>query len=171
MGSDAMCFLNFAEGTYLLARHVRMLEYQLTVLQNSMLRAGQKLRIGKCEIMYATDADERPRQRPRPCPWSPQELREYRHTRVYPGNGPHGAALARMDAQARMASGRGCPPGEETARMARDRGTMVAGMSPHGVAPARMASPPREGSQGGIDRMAAVSETIVLGTILTCDRA
>lgn len=208
-----------------------MLEYQLTVLQNSMMRAGQKLHMGKCLILYAADADDRPR----PRPWSPQELRKYRRTGLYLGSGLHNAAIARMascpqlkekaNARTRMASegrcphgtnagqatetlarhgpsqtrmagsqreeGGGCPPGESggphglaQARMAgspvEERGGCPPGADvvrtasdpeavggeavPHGVAQARMASRSEEEAPMRVDRMAAVGETVALGT-------
>lgn len=44
-------FLNFADDTYVLSRHTRMLEYQLTVFRGMLLHAGQHLHVGKCEVL------------------------------------------------------------------------------------------------------------------------
>lgn len=70
--------LNFADDTCLLARHARMLEYELTVLRRVTLRAGHRLNANKCEILFEADAAEKPRARP------DRELGEYRKTGSFP---------------------------------------------------------------------------------------
>lgn len=82
--------------------------------------------------------------------------------------GPHRPPDVRM---AGSPSG-GCPLGGSVARMAGSQGEFGGEVGPHGIAQARMAIwTEEEEAPVRVDRMAAVGETVVLGTVLTCDRA
>lgn len=70
---DSMACVNFADDTHLLARHVRMLEYELAVVQGVFRKAGQRLNIGKCEVLV----EEGPMEHARPRRWSDAELDHY----------------------------------------------------------------------------------------------
>lgn len=121
-----------------------MLEYQYIVLQHSMMRAGQKLHIGKCEILYAADEVGRPR----PRPWSARELRDYQQIGVYTGCGQNSMIdLARMVCSAQAPArprrsgshGEGEPQTDRT-DIARMACSLPAPAIPHAPAGPRMAS-------------------------------
>lgn len=82
-------FLNFADGTYILARHVRMLEHHRTAQQEAMCRAGQILNVEKCEVVCppGTQSEEMPSAR--------ISTRRKLHDFVLPGQWPYGEELMR----------------------------------------------------------------------------
>lgn len=56
--TNSIAFLNFTDDTYVLARSVRMLEYQVATLQEEFASAGQFLHIAKCEMLAACSEAE-----------------------------------------------------------------------------------------------------------------
>lgn len=67
-------FLNFADDTYILARHTRMLEYELSVLRATMKMFGQHLHVDKCEDLTDHSGGE---PKPRPRTWTTSEMKIY----------------------------------------------------------------------------------------------
>lgn len=65
-------------------RHARMLEFQLSVLQRVLARAGQRLNIDKCEALVP----EAEKDAPRPRSWTDRELSWYLRTGHYPQEVP-----------------------------------------------------------------------------------
>lgn len=68
---------------------MRVLEYQLTVLQQVMCHAEQTLQIEKCGVLYL--ADTPPEETPAAQTWTPTEMREL----VLSGRRPQGDELLR----------------------------------------------------------------------------
>lgn len=87
-------FLNFADDTYLLARHTRMLEYQLIVFREKLRHAGQHLHLGKCEVLGVTP--QIGQERPSPRVWSMREMAEFVRFGRWPEGAPPDAPLDRV---------------------------------------------------------------------------
>lgn len=50
-GQHTLCFINFSDGTYLVACHTRVAEHQLAALRDDILRAGHVLHLEKCGFL------------------------------------------------------------------------------------------------------------------------
>lgn len=84
-GPGTICFLNFADDTYIFARHMRMLEFQISVLQRVLARTGQQLNVSKYEALVPDTSDEGPR----PRTWTDRELDWHIRTGQYPQGVPN----------------------------------------------------------------------------------
>lgn len=71
-GEESCIFLNFADDTYMLARHARMLEYEVSVLRATMSMIGQRLHLDKCEALTDHIGGE---SGPRPGTWTAPEIK------------------------------------------------------------------------------------------------
>lgn len=83
--SNSIAYLNFADDTYVLARTVRMLEYQVATLAEEFASAGQFLHSAKCEMFASSSEAE---GQPRPRLWTKRELSLYRRTGHLPDRDP-----------------------------------------------------------------------------------
>lgn len=93
-------FLSFADDTYVLARHIRMLEYQLTVFRGKLGQAGQHLHLGKCEVLG--EEPQHGQTRPSPRVWSEREMTEFVCFGRWPEGVPPDAPLDRVKPVASM---------------------------------------------------------------------
>lgn len=99
-GPDTICFLNFVDGTDIFARHMRMLEFQVSVLQRVLARAGQRLNVSKCEALVPEESGEAPR----PRTWTDRELDWHVRTGQYPQGVPdeRGDEIERLSVGTRL---------------------------------------------------------------------
>lgn len=92
-------FLNFADDTHILARHSRMLEYQLSVLRATMSMLGQCLHVDKCEARTDEIGAE---SGPRPRTWTPADMKLYLAAGRYPTTLPEGARVQYLKTVSQM---------------------------------------------------------------------
>lgn len=74
---ESIANINFADDTYILARTITMLEFELAVLQSELHAVGQVLNLKKSEVLIRNTTQEEEGDAPRPRSWTEQELRRY----------------------------------------------------------------------------------------------
>lgn len=92
-------FLNVADDTYVLARHTRMIEHQLSTLRATMSMIGQCIHVDKCEALTDKMGAE---PGPRPRTWTPSEMKLYLATGHYPSMLPDVADVQYLKADPHM---------------------------------------------------------------------
>lgn len=92
-------FLNCADDTYILARHSRMLEYQLSTLRATMSMFGQCFHVDKREALTNEIGAE---PGPRPRTWTPSEMKLYLATGHYTTTLPEGAEVQYLKTVSQM---------------------------------------------------------------------